>query len=91
MFLSLGERSDPEELQRVAELSVAGPVHQPASAEHLPVGEGGADFRFLDDVELDVRCIAGPTRPREPTMTAIERQDGRTPRPARSPGASSTC
>ena len=31
------------------------------SPKHLPVGESGADFRFLDDVELDVRCIAGPT------------------------------
>jgi type VI secretion system protein ImpG len=39
--------------------------------EHLPVGEGGADFRFLDNVDLDVRCVAGPTRPREPVMTSM--------------------
>jgi type VI secretion system protein ImpG len=37
--------------------------------EHLPVGESGADFRLLDDVTLDVLCIAGPTLPREPVIT----------------------
>jgi type VI secretion system protein ImpG len=37
----------------------------------LPVGDGGADFRFLDDVELDVRCLAGPTRPLEPILTSM--------------------
>ena len=33
--------------------------HLPA---HLPVGESGADFRFLDDVGARLRCVAGPTR-----------------------------
>ena len=35
MFLSLGERSDPEDAQRVAELSVQRAVHQPASAPSI--------------------------------------------------------
>jgi type VI secretion system protein ImpG len=35
------------------------------------VGQGGADFRLMDDITLDMRCIAGPTRPREPPMTAL--------------------
>ena len=39
--------------------------------EHLPVGEDGADFKFVDDVQLDVRCIAGPTRPLEPILTSM--------------------
>ena len=39
--------------------------------EHLPVGEGGADFRLLDDVSLDVICIAGPTPPREPVVSQL--------------------
>jgi type VI secretion system protein ImpG len=70
VFLSLGERSDPGELQRVAELSVDALCTNRHLAERLPVGESGADFRFLDDVELPLRCIAGPTRALEPALTA---------------------
>ena len=72
VFLSLGERSDPDELLRAAELSVEALCTNRHLAEHLPVGESGADFRFLDDVELEVRCIAGPTPAREPHLTALE-------------------
>jgi len=72
VFLSLGERSDPDELLRVAELSVEALCTNRHLAEHLPVGESGADFRFLDDVELEARCIAGPTPAREPHLTALE-------------------
>ena len=72
VFLSLGEHSDPDELLRVAELTVVALCTNRHLAEHLPVGESGADFRFLDDVELEVRCIAGPTPAREPLMTALE-------------------
>ncbi len=71
VFLSLGERSDPEEITRVAELSVHALCSNRHLTEHLPVGEGGADFRFLDDVDLEVRCIAGPTKPREPVLTPM--------------------
>ena len=71
MFLSLGERSDPGEVARVAELSVQALCTNRHLPEHLPVGEGGADFRFLDDVELEVRCVAGPTRPLEPILTSM--------------------
>ena len=72
VFLSLGERSDPGELQRVAELSVDALCTNRHLAEHLPVGESGADFRFLDDIDLDVRCVAGPTRALKPSLTAFE-------------------
>jgi type VI secretion system protein ImpG len=71
MFLSLGERSDPAEVARVAELSVQALCTNRHLTEHLPVGEGGADFRFLDDVQLEVRCVAGPTRPLEPILTSM--------------------
>jgi type VI secretion system protein ImpG len=71
VFLSLGERSDPEEVSRVAELSVQALCTNRHLTEHLPVGDGGADFRFLDDVQLEVRCIAGPTRPLEPILTSM--------------------
>jgi len=71
MFLSLGERSDPAEVSRVAELSVQALCTNRHLPEHLPVGDGGADFRFLDDVQLEVRCIAGPSRPLEPILTSM--------------------
>ena len=72
VFLSLGERSDPDELQRVAELSVDALCTNRHLAEHLPVGESGADFRFLDDVELE--CAAWRDRPArvEPPLAAFE-------------------
>jgi type VI secretion system protein ImpG len=71
VFLSLGERSDPDELNRVAELSVQALCTNRHLTEHLPVGEGGADFRLLDDTDVELRCVAGPTRPREPAMTPM--------------------
>ena len=52
----------------VSELSVRALCSNRHLTEHLPVGEGGADFRLLDDVTLDVVCIAGPTPPREPVV-----------------------
>ena len=36
--------------------------------EQLPIGEGGADFRLLDNITLDVVCVAGPTPPRGPIV-----------------------
>jgi type VI secretion system protein ImpG len=71
MYLSLGQRADPEETQRVGELSVRALCSNRHLAERLPVGESGADFRLLEDVTLAMRCLAGPTRPREPPMTAM--------------------
>ena len=62
LFLSLGERSDPDEVRRVAELSVDALCTNRHLAERLPVGESGADFRFLDDTALVLRCVAGRDR-----------------------------
>ncbi len=72
VFLSLAERSDPNEVQRVAELSVEALCTNRHLAQHLPVGESGADFRFLEDAELVLRCVAGPTRPFEPPLASFE-------------------
>jgi len=72
VFLSLGERADPDETLRVAELSVDALCTNRHLAAHLPVGESGADFRFLEDVELDLTCVGGPTKPLEPALTSIE-------------------
>ncbi len=72
VFLSLAERSDPNEVQRVAELSVEALCTNRHLAQNLPVGESGADFRFLEDAELVLRCVAGPTRPFEPPLASFE-------------------
>ncbi len=47
------------------ELSVRALCSNRHLAEHMPVGESGADFTFLDDTSLAIRCIDGPTRPRD--------------------------
>ena len=72
MFLSLGERADPDDRQQVAELSVEALCTNRHLAARLPVGESGADFRLLEDSELEMRCVAGPTRSLEPPLTSME-------------------
>jgi type VI secretion system protein ImpG len=71
MFLSIGESRDEGEADRVAEISVQALCTNRHMAEQLPIGDGGADFRFLEDVTIEVRCISGPTRPLEPVMTSM--------------------
>jgi type VI secretion system protein ImpG len=68
MFVSLSEPAGVEGDAGVAELSVRALCSNRHLTEHLPVGESGADFRLLDDVTLDVICMAGPTPPREPVI-----------------------
>jgi type VI secretion system protein ImpG len=72
VFLSLGERADPDETLRIAELSVDALCTNRHLAAQLPVGEGGADFRFLEDTELELGCVGGPTKALEPALTSIE-------------------
>ena len=67
MFLSLSGAGLEGE-HAVVELSVKALCSNRALAEHLPLGEGGADFRLLDDVSLVITCIAGPTRPLAPLV-----------------------
>ncbi|MGO4715579.1 type VI secretion system baseplate subunit TssF [Bradyrhizobium sp. 2TAF24] len=71
MFLSLLEPGELNGRTSAAELSVRALCSNRHLTEHLPVGQGGADFRLLDDTSLDLVCIAGPTRPREPVITQM--------------------
>jgi type VI secretion system protein ImpG len=71
VFISLVEAADLDNQPAVAELSVRAICSNRHLTEHLPVGDGGTDFRFLDNVALDVRCVAGPTPPREPVITQL--------------------
>ena len=68
MFISVGESAGIEDDDSVSELSVRALCSNRHLTEHLPVGEGGADFRLIDDVTLDVLCILGPTPPRGPVV-----------------------
>jgi type VI secretion system protein ImpG len=68
MFISLVEPAGIDDEAPIAELSVRALCSNRHLTEHLPVGQGGADFRLLDNVTLDVVCIAGPTPPREPVV-----------------------
>ena len=71
VFISLVEPADLEDLPAVAELSVRALCSNRHLTEHLPVGDGGTDFRLLDNVTLDIRCVAGPTPPREPVLAQL--------------------
>lgn len=70
MFITLVEPRDRSG-GGVAEVSVRALCSNRHLPEHLPVGAGDVDFRFLDDTELDVLCAAGPTRPREPVVAQL--------------------
>ena len=61
MFLSLGERSDPEELCRVAEISVQALCTNRHLPEHLPVGEERRGFQISRRCRSST-CAASPVR-----------------------------
>lgn len=71
MFISLSALGGTDDDAAIAELSVRALCSNRHLTEHLPIGAGGADFRFLDDVTLNVMCVAGPTLPREPIVTQL--------------------
>ena len=67
VFISLVEAADREG-EPVSQLSMTALCTNRHLTEQLPVGEGGADFRFLEDTTLDVTCVAGPTAPTGPVV-----------------------
>lgn len=71
MFISLAEPAGVNDAASVAELSVRALCSNRHLTEHLPTGVGGADFRLIDNVSLDVSCLAGPTPPREPIVSQL--------------------
>ncbi|GJD47765.1 hypothetical protein OPKNFCMD_0475 [Methylobacterium crusticola] len=71
VFLSLIEPTRIDEERGVSELSVRALCSNRHLPEQLPVGEGIADFHFLDDAQLPVTCLIGPTRPREAIVAAL--------------------
>lgn len=74
LYLSLYEPAGLEDADRVKELSVRALVSNRHLTEQLPIGEGGADFQLANDAELYLRCIAGPTPPRDSVVHADRKQ-----------------
>jgi type VI secretion system protein ImpG len=71
MFISLLEPGELNGQKSAVELSVRALCSNRHLTEHLPVGQGGADFHLLDDVSLGLVCVSGPTRPREPVVSQM--------------------
>jgi type VI secretion system protein ImpG len=71
MFISLSALGGSDDDSAIAELSVRALCSNRHLTEHLPIGAGGADFRLVDDVSLELVCVAGPTQPREPIVKQL--------------------
>lgn len=61
-------------VQRLQVVALCSNRHLPAQ---LPIGKSALDFRLTDDVTVPLRCIAGPTLPRDSIVDA-ERPSPRT-------------
>ncbi len=77
MFISLVPGEKALANRRISELSVRVVCSNRHLTEHLPVGEGGADFTIESNTKLPVHCIAGPTPPRESISQRTSASQGR--------------
>ncbi len=64
-FVSLYEPGHIDSAERVKRLQIKLLCSNRHLPQYLPIAQGGADFRMNDDTTLSLRCIAGPTQPRE--------------------------
>ncbi|CAM5774271.1 hypothetical protein LMIY3S_04456 [Labrys miyagiensis] len=69
MFVMLTNHRDRDDKLHVAELSLRALCSNRHLTEHLPVGQGGADFILEDRTTLEVECAVGPTLPRDSIVT----------------------
>jgi type VI secretion system protein ImpG len=81
MFISIFEPAGLDDADRIKEISVRALVSNRHLTELLPTGQTGADFRLTEDTAVVLRCIAGPTPPRD---SVIHRDRGE--RDAAKPG-----
>ncbi|MGN8117079.1 type VI secretion system baseplate subunit TssF [Labrys sp. 22185] len=72
MFVTLTNHRDRPDGLHVAELSLRALCSNRHLTEHLPVGQGGADFILEDKTTLRVDCVVGPTLPRDSIATDPE-------------------
>lgn len=71
-FISIYEPGHLDSEERVKRLQIKLLCSNRHLAQSLPIAQGGADFRMNDDTNLALRCIAGPTAPRE-SVTELEK------------------
>jgi type VI secretion system protein ImpG len=71
MFISLSDLGGNDDDNAISELSVRALCSNRHLTEQLPVGVDGADFRLVDDVALELRCVVGPTSPGEPVVSQL--------------------
>lgn len=71
VFLSLVEPAGIADDQKVTEISVKALCSNRHLTEHLPVGQGNAEFQLRDNTELKVFCVENPTPPREPVVSQL--------------------
>lgn len=64
-FISIYEPGHIDSAERVKRLQIKLLCSNRHLPQYLPIAQGGADFRMNDDTSLSLRCIAGPTQPRE--------------------------
>lgn len=64
-FISIYEPGHIDSAERVRRLQIRLLCSNRHLPQYLPIAQGGADFRMNDDTSLPLRCVAGPTQPRE--------------------------
>ncbi len=64
-MISIYEPGHLESNERVKRLQIKLLCSNRHLPQYLPISQGGADFRMNDDTSLPLRCVAGPTKPRE--------------------------
>lgn len=81
-YISFYEPATIHSDERVRELQVRALCSNRHLAEHLPVGEVGADFVLSNDTSITLSCIAGPTKPRE-SIVYLEHKNTDAPIPGK--------
>ena len=76
-FLSLYEPAGLDDQDRVQRLSVTAMCTNRHLVPMLPIGQQEVDFRLVDNTEVGLACIAGPTLPRD-SVADMDRNDRRT-------------
>jgi type VI secretion system protein ImpG len=71
MFISLGETLASAQKMGVAELSVRALCSNRHLPAQLPFDHTGADLRFVDDSQVEVACVFGPTPPRDSVVSQL--------------------
>lgn len=72
LFLSVTEPAGAGFGSRISQISVRGLCSNRHLTEQLPVGDGGVDFTLIENTELAIGCVAGPTAPRPPVVAYRE-------------------